>query len=342
MRLFVLTCDGHSRSQADSFDHSEDRDESMDSNLFHQAENIVKSPRKRKRKVEIDNAEDNYRDLIDDSHSTSSLLATTAIPFSKEVFYEGLASARYRKIVFLVGAGVSVAAGIPDFRTPKTGLYALVKQLGLPHPEDIFSLEYFREEPHSFYSIAERYLKYEAKPIAAHRFMKAAADQKRLHMVYTQNIDGLENDVGIPAEKLVQAHGHMRSAHCCACNTDYDVETFFSAASEGAVLSCMKCKKEGAYIKPRIIFFGEKLPRQYQQRLGRIGQADLVIVMGTSLKVKPFSDLVESIPVHVPIVVINRDLPKNEALNSTERRVLFLPGEIEATVSEIMEQLNWT
>jgi NAD-dependent histone deacetylase SIR2 len=313
----------------------------MDLNSLQHSESSMKSTRKRKRRVENEIPGDCHKNLIDDNLSPPLPQITTSNLFDKEALCQGLALAQYCKIVFLVGAGVSVAAGIPDFRTPKIGLYALVKQLGLPHPEDIFSLEYFREEPNSFYSIAERYLKYEAHPIAAHRFMKATADQKLLHMVYTQNIDGLENDVGIPTDKLVQAHGHMRSAHCCVCNTEYDIKTFFSAASEGTVLSCMKCTKEGAYIKPRIIFFGEKLPRQYQQRLGRIGQADLVIVMGTSLKVKPFSSLVDSIPVSVPIVVINRDLPKNETLNSSDRQVLFLPGEIEATVSEIMEYLHW-
>lgn len=311
----------------------------MDPNPYQQPESVTTRKRKRKREYEHPANYDDKNSMS--SRSTLLLPSATPSSFNKAVLFEGLASMQYRKIVFLVGAGVSVAAGIPDFRTPKTGLYALVKQLGLPHPEDIFSLEYFREEPYSFYSIAERYLKYEAHPIAAHRFMKASADRKLLQMVYTQNIDGLENAVGIPADKLVQAHGHMRSAHCCVCNTEYDIETFFSAASEGSVLSCMKCKKLGAYIKPRIIFFGEKLPRQYQQRLGRIGQADLVIVMGTSLKVKPFSSLIEGIPGDVPIVIINRDLPQNETLNSSDRHVLFLPGEIEATVSEIIDHLHW-
>lgn len=67
--------------------------------------------------------------------------------FTKEDLIEGLKSKKFKKIVFLTGAGISVSAGIPDFRTPGTGLYSKLQQYNLPQPEAIFHIEYFKKNP---------------------------------------------------------------------------------------------------------------------------------------------------------------------------------------------------
>lgn len=249
----------------------------------------------------------------------------------------------FRKIAFLVGAGISVNAGIPDFRSPKSGLYAQVKKMGLPHPEDIFTLDCFYDDPRAFYHIAKEFFTYEAHPTDAHRFMKEVEAKKLLHMVYTQNIDGLEVDVGISEKKLVQAHGHMRSAHCCHCKKEYPIEEFFTAAKRDEILRCSSCNHPThGIIKPHIIFFGEKLPRTFHTRLQKLEDADLIVVMGTSLKVKPFSTLLSSVPSTTPIVVINRDLPASCVREDpADRQIIFFPGDIEETVREMKGYLGW-
>lgn len=115
----------------------------------------------------------------------------------------------------MTGAGISVSAGIPDFRTPGTGLYDNLAEYDLPNPEAIFTLDYFKKKPEPFYRFAKQFdlSKYEATP--THYFIKMLADKKILHKNLTQNIDNLEEKTGIDMDEYVcQAHGANRGAVC--------------------------------------------------------------------------------------------------------------------------------
>ena len=75
-------------------------------------------------------------------------------PFTKQLFLEGLKDNKFKRIVIITGAGISVSAGIPDFRSPDTGLYANLKKFDLPYAEAIFTIDYFKEKPEPFYKLA--------------------------------------------------------------------------------------------------------------------------------------------------------------------------------------------
>lgn len=92
--------------------------------------------------------------------------------FTYEKLVDGLSKGTYKKILVLTGAGISVSAGIPDFRTPGTGLYSNLKEYNLPHPEAIFDIEYFKKKPEPFYKFMQHFdlSKYEATP--THYFIK--------------------------------------------------------------------------------------------------------------------------------------------------------------------------
>ena len=93
--------------------------------------------------------------------------------FTRQELVEGLKSNKYKKIVIMTGAGISVSAGIPDFRSPKTGLYANLKQYDLPFPEAIFSLDYFKKKPEPFYKLAMTFLDLDNyDPTPTHYFCK--------------------------------------------------------------------------------------------------------------------------------------------------------------------------
>ncbi len=233
----------------------------------------------------------------------------------------------------MTGAGISVAAGIPDFRTPGTGLYSKVAELGLPYPEAIFSLEYLRERPLAFYKVANGFLTHKVKPVKAHYFIKKCADEGILQINYTQNIDGLELDAGLSLDQLVQAHGHMRSARCIDCQVERDMAEFYTHVDREQVLYCHECN---GIVKPDIVFFGEQLPHRFASQFYQIEQSDLVVIMGTSLKVYPFASLLSAMAPNTPVVLLNRENPGLDMDN-----LLFLPGDIEQSVEALARDVGW-
>lgn len=89
---------------------------------------------------------------------------------------QGIAKAikqkKLKNIIVMVGAGISVSAGIPDFRSPKTGLYANLQKYDLPRPEAIFDIDFFRENPQPFCTLAKELYPGEYCPTYAHSFIK--------------------------------------------------------------------------------------------------------------------------------------------------------------------------
>ena len=127
----------------------------------------------------------------------------------------------------MTGAGISVSAGIPDFRSPKTGLYDNLKEYKLPYPEAIFTLDFFQQKPEPFYKLANEFLdmtKYKATP--THYFCKMLENKGILNYYLTQNIDNLEEKCGfdVYGDKFLQAHGANNGAHCSVCDGEADAK----------------------------------------------------------------------------------------------------------------------
>jgi len=199
---------------------------------------------------------------------------------------EGFKSGKFKKVVVLTGAGISVSAGIPDFRSPGTGLYSNLQKYDLPRPEAIFDKRYFIKKPQAFYQLADEFLdtsKYE--PTLTHHFVKLLQDKDVLQMYFTQNIDNLESKINLDPKKLIQAHGANVGATCAKCGAKNDRELLEKYIKEGNVLYCKKTLEEDVSIsepnfetgefavtewkkgeicegpiKPDIVFFGEPLP----------------------------------------------------------------------------------
>ena len=117
----------------------------------------------------------------------------------------------------MAGAGISTASGIPDFRSPGTGLYYNTSKYNVKNPTDVFDLKHFNNNPHPFLDIIRDFIKSEKRPNIIHSFCKMLQTRGLLLRMYTQNIDGLEKKCGISSSKLVEAHGTLDSASCCKC-----------------------------------------------------------------------------------------------------------------------------
>jgi len=270
-------------------------------------------------------------------------------------------SGKYKNVVVLMGAGCSVSAGIPDFRTPGTGLYSQVQKYNLPYAEAIFDLHYFNNvDREPFHTIAKEMYPDPAKfkPTKAHKFVKLLHDKGILLKCYTQNIDGLELLAGLPPSAVVEAHGSFtgpgRCSHCSApCDESELKEALTSGASDEGGGSGLKCRHCGpGYCKPPIVFFGEDLPPAFTRSYkADMEGCDLCIVMGTSLSVAPFSGLPGLVPDDVPRMLFNREavgdfrgVDDDEDDEGDERRnyrdVVAL-GDCDDRCCEMAELLGW-
>eukprot|EP00928_Gymnodinium_smaydae_P031410 TRINITY_DN23058_c0_g1_i1.p1 TRINITY_DN23058_c0_g1~~TRINITY_DN23058_c0_g1_i1.p1 ORF type:complete len:334 (-),score=30.41 TRINITY_DN23058_c0_g1_i1:192-1127(-) len=212
-----------------------------------------------------------------------------------------------KNVIVLVGAGVSTSCGIPDFRTPGSGLYDNLQKYKIPRPESMFEISFFKQNPAPFYDLVMELWPGRYKPSPAHYFIKLLSDKGILRRCYTQNIDSLESEAGVPRERLVAAHGNFDSCHVVGRGTSVPVEEFHEALQAGASGWLALKQKYGGLVKPGIVFFGESLPSRFFDLQGEdFKRCDLLIVMGTSLVVRPFADLVGLVRDDCPRLLINR------------------------------------
>ena len=258
--------------------------------------------------------DDNDANDLPNDLSTLSLSPSTSHPsppssllpsFTLEAIASLITSGRARRILVLTGAGISVSCGIPDFRTPGTGLYSNLQRFNLPDPQAIFTLSYYRRNPHPFIALARELYPSLFTPSPTHHFLTLLHSKGLLLRAYTQNIDGLEYLAELPHAKLVQAHGGFHSSHCIDCDATVPAEVNKADIMEGRLTRCREC---GGLVKPRIVFFGEALPHAFHAGIVEdFPRCDLLICMGTSLTVQPFASLIDRVPASTPRLLINRE-----------------------------------
>uniref|UniRef100_H3D3L1 NAD-dependent protein deacetylase n=1 Tax=Tetraodon nigroviridis TaxID=99883 RepID=H3D3L1_TETNG len=246
---------------------------------------------------------------------------------------------RCRNVVVVAGAGISTASGIPDFRTPGTGLYANLEQYKLPYPEAVFSIDYFSDDPLPFFSLAKALYPGHHRPNYIHYFVRMLHHKGLLLRVYTQNIDGLERLCGIPEDKLVEAHGSFRTASCHLCYTSYPAAEAQAAIMSDQVPVCSFC---AATVKPDVVFFGEDLPQKYFLHAEDFPKADLLIIMGTSLQIEPFASLVNTVRSTVPRLLLNRHAVGPFQRVPLRRGDHMELGDLEVTVRRLAQMLGWS
>ncbi|CAK8995484.1 NAD-dependent protein deacetylase sirtuin-2 (Regulatory protein SIR2 homolog 2) (SIR2-like protein 2), partial [Durusdinium trenchii] len=213
-----------------------------------------------------------------------------------------------QNVVVLCGAGMSTSAGIPDFRTPGSGLYDNLQRFNLSQPEDIFDLEFFKQEPGPFYELCKELWPGTYQPTLAHHFIRLLEEKGVLRRCYTQNIDSLERQAGVSPEKIVAAHGNMDEAHVLGTQRVVDIEEFRHAVFKGDDACRKLAEIHGGWVKPRVVLFGEDLPDRFWSLQDEdFETCDMLIVIGTSLVVEPFASLVGKVSPSAPRLLINRE-----------------------------------
>ncbi|KFY13228.1 hypothetical protein V492_03405 [Pseudogymnoascus sp. VKM F-4246] len=276
--------------------------------------------------------QDSSHELVDEAQPTKTLKDRTIGSVA-----EHLKSDKVRRIVVLTGAGISTSAGIPDFRSPDTGLYSNLARLNLPYPEAVFDISFFRENPAPFYMLAQELYPGKYKPTVAHAFIALLAKKGKLHMLFTQNIDCLERAAGVPPAKVVEAHGSFASQRCIDCKTEYPDEFMAEFVKSGDIPYCEDQACNGL-VKPDITFFGESLPQRFHMNTHVPSQADLMIIIGTSLTVHPFASLPDMALEGTPRVLLNME--RVGSLGGRPDDVLLL-GDCDSQVRKLADELGW-
>ena len=189
-----------------------------------------------------------------------------------------------RHAVVLTGAGISTPSGIPDFRSQGSGLWSK------DNPMEVASLSAFRRRPEQFFAwlrpLAAQIAK--ACPNPAHQALADLEKAGLLKVVITQNIDGLHQAAG--SQTVLELHGSARSLTCLNCRKSYLIGQFLDEfLGQGRLPYCPNC---GKLLKPDIVLFEEMLPASiWQQAQAHCSQADLMLVVGSSLEVAPAGGL---------------------------------------------------
>ncbi len=189
-----------------------------------------------------------------------------------------------RHIVALTGAGISTPSGIPDFRSPHSGVWDNAD------PIKVASIYAFNLDPHPFFDWIRPLAKLtvEAQPNPAHIALAQMEKHGPLKSVITQNIDLLHSRAG--SQTVHEVHGHLREATCVGCQKVVPLEPFLpDFIATGIIPMCPTC---GNVFKPNVILFGEVLPVNIlKQAQADAEQCDVMIVAGSSLQVSPAGDL---------------------------------------------------
>jgi NAD-dependent deacetylase len=191
-----------------------------------------------------------------------------------------------RSVVALTGAGISVPSGIPDFRSPGTGLWENVDPMEVAH------IDVFRRDPERFWHFyGSRFQSLEHKqPNKAHEALVALERAGMLDAVITQNIDQLHARAG--STELVEVHGTIAHSSCLDCEARYPlVDVRARQADDEQGIPRCDC---GGPLKPDVVLFGEYLPEGALLRAQQLASdADLLLCIGSSLEVYPVAELPE-------------------------------------------------
>lgn len=209
-----------------------------------------------------------------------------------------------QKILVFTGAGGSTESGIPDFRGPD-GLWSRVDP-------DEFTIGRFLADPEIRKRGWQMHLdgelwgsEAEVRPNAAHISIAELWRAGKLSGVVTQNIDGLHQEAGIPANQVAELHGNIRRVHCVECDANWETKEVLAWVESGQ--DDPKCPQCGGIVKTTTVMFGEPLPmHEWSAALVMAASAEAVLVVGSTLSVFPAADIALSLARRgIPMVIVN-------------------------------------
>ena len=232
-------------------------------------------------------------------------------------------------VVAFTGAGISTASGIPDFRSPDSGLWDNV------NPMIVGSIFGFRLNPQAFYDWVYPLTKLtsKAQPNPAHISLARLENKGKLQAIITQNIDMLHNQAG--NQTVYELHGHMREATCLECGSIFNGEPIIRQfLQDHQVPHCQKCN---GVLKPNVVLFGEELPMDiFEQAQDATKNSDVMIVIGSSLEVSPANEFpILAKQNKAKVIIINKEQTHLDYLAD-----VVIYGDAAKILPQIMQQME--
>ena len=187
--------------------------------------------------------------------------------------------------VALTGAGISTPSGIPDFRSPGSGIWTKYS------PMEVATLSAFRYHPDRFYDWLRPFVSklFDADPNPAHYALARLEENNILKAIITQNIDALHQKAG--SKNVIEVHGTYQTLTCLGCYKRFETtqEILRDLLNDGKKPYCPQC---GELLKPDIILYEEQLPAEkWRSARQEVMACDLLLILGSSLTVTPACDL---------------------------------------------------
>ena len=289
------------------------------------------------------------------------------------------------RVAVLTGAGMSCSSGIPDFRSPG-GMYDTLKpelitatapqrSLMRMDPTTVVDIRLFAVNQFPYLEVRRPFILGTAqrkwKATLAHFFVRVLHDKDLLQRLYTQNIDGLDLQLDLPPEKVVNLHGSLAQIKCEFCGKEHSLEEFHKdvqskikniykdadeddgSPAESSPILCVKCRRPG--VKPATVLYGTDLPTEVWRsvKVDFPDSVDLLIIAGTSLTVSPANQLVTRVDDSVRRLVVNRDRVGEElgldfesdtttaAGSATSARDVLLQTDCDGGFLALATQLGW-
>jgi len=221
------------------------------------------------------------------------------MPFEDEIQKAAEILAASKHAVALTGAGHSTPSGIPDFRSPESGLWTKAD------PMVVASIYGFQRNPQAFYDwirpLAKQMM--EAQPNAAHIALAALEQAGVIKTVITQNIDELHHRAG--SKHVLELHGSVRQATCMSCGHRISTADLWPEfVTSGKMPRCPTCN---GVLKPDVVLFGELLPMDVLMEAQQEAElCDVMLVAGSSLEVYPAADLpMQAIQHGAKLILVN-------------------------------------
>lgn len=205
-------------------------------------------------------------------------------------------------LVIFTGAGISTETGVPDFRS--TDSPWLVHK-PIPFQDYVRSAEARLEAWRRKFTMDDLYR--HAEPGETHRFICAGVESGKVTHVVTQNIDNLHQRSGIPETQIIELHGNGSYARCMQCETRHEIAAIRAhIEGHGVPPACDAC---GGIVKSATISFGQPMPMDHVRNArDAMMRADGVIILGSSLVVRPAADLpLMARDAGARLMIINRD-----------------------------------